>query len=249
LGGKYVSGAEADGYTLLASQVGSLTIAPSLYKLDYDPLKDLAPVAIISETPQIVVVTPSLPVKTLAELFAYAKANPGTINFGSPGVGTQPHLLGELLQIVGNVKFLHVPFRGSAPAITELLAGRVQIMFESPSVMLPHIQANDVRALTVTSEKRIAQIPDVPTVGELRYPRLKATLWTGLVAPAGTPRAVVDKLNAAVNQSLKSAEAQQSFQRLAVETHAISPPQLAAFMAAETRKWADVIAQAGVKAE
>lgn len=249
VGGKLVAAADPDGYTLLISQVGSLTIAPSLYKLDFDPLKDFAPVAIVAQSPQILTINPAVPAQSLAEFLAYARNNPGKINFASAGVGTQPHLLGELLQIVGNVKMVHVPYRGSAPAITDILAGEVQMMFDSPSVLLPHIEAGKLRALAVTSVSRIAQIPTVPTVAEAGYPQLAATLWTGLLAPAGTPQPIVEKLNAAINDGLKTPDAQESLHKLGVSTHAVTPQEFGAFMAAETHKWAQVVAKAGIKGE
>jgi tripartite-type tricarboxylate transporter receptor subunit TctC len=249
VGSKFVASSDPDGYTLLISQVGSLTITPSLYKLDYDPLKNLAPIAIVAQSPQILTINSGLPVRSLDEFIAYAKANPGKVNFASAGVGTQPHLLGELLQLLANIKLVHVPYRGSAPAITDLLAGQIQMMFDSPSVMLPHIEAGKIRALAVTSESRIPQLPDVPTVSEAGYPRLAATLWTGLLAPAGTPAPIVQKINAAVNDGLATAEAQEALHKLGVDTRRVTPQEFAAFMAAETHKWAEVVSQAGVKGE
>jgi len=249
VGGKIVATADPDGYTLLISQVGALTITPSLYKLDYDPLKDFAPVAIVVQSPQILTVNPAVPADSLAAFLAYARNNPGKVNFASAGIGTQPHLLGELLQIVGSVKLVHVPYRGSAPAITDLLAGQVQMMFDAPSVMLPHIEAGKLRALAVTSERRIAQIPTVPTVGEAGYPQLAATLWTGLLAPAGTPQPVIEKLNAAINDGLKTPEALDSLHKLGVASRAVTPQEFRTFMAAETHKWAQVVAKAGIKGE
>ncbi len=249
VGGKLVATADPDGYTLLISQVGALTITPSLYKLEYDPLKDFAPVAIVVQSPQILTINPSVPANSLAELLAYAKANPGKINFASPGIGTQPHLLGELLQIIGNVKFIHVPYRGSAPAIIDLIAGQVQVMFDSPSVMLPHIESGKLRALAVTSENRVAQIPTVPTVSETGYPQLAATLWTGLLAPAGTPQPIVQKLNSAVNEALKTPDAQDSLHKLGVASKVVTPQEFGAFMGEETHKWAQVVAKAGIKGE
>jgi tripartite-type tricarboxylate transporter receptor subunit TctC len=249
VGGKFVASADPDGYTLLISQVGALTITPSLYKLDYDPLNDFAPVAIIAQSPQILTVNPAVPANSVAEFLAYAKNNPGKVNFASAGVGTQPHLLGELLQLVGNVKLVHVPYRGSAPGIIDLLGGQVQMMFDSPAVMLPHIDAGKLRALAVTSDSRLAQLPNVPTMIEAGYPQLTATLWTGLVAPAGTPQPIVQKLNAAINQGLQGSDAQQAFQKLGVAAKAVMPREFSAFMAAETHKWAQVVAQAGIKGE
>ena len=250
VGSKFVAGSDPDGYTLLISQVGSLTITPSLYKLDYDPLKNLAPIAIVAQSLQILTVNAAaIPAKSLSEFIAYAKSNPGKINFASAGVGTQPHLLGELLQLVANIKLVHVPYRGSAPAITDILAGQIQMMFDSPSVMLPHIKSGKVRALVVTSESRLPQLPNVPTVAEAGYPQLAATLWTGLLAPGGTPAPIVQKINAAVNEGLKTPEAQEALHKLGVDTRPISPEQFATFMAAETRKWAQVVSQAGIKGQ
>lgn len=240
VGGKVVADADADGYTLLISQVGALTITPSLYKLDYAPLKDFAPIAIVAQSPQVLTVNPAVPAHSLAELVAYAKTNPGKVNFASPGIGTQPHLLGELLQIVGHVKLLHVPYRGSAPAIIDLLAGQVQVMFDSPLVMLPHVEAGELRALAVTGDSRLAQIPNVPTVAQAGYPALTATMWTGLLAPAGTPEPIIQKLNSAVNEGLKAAVAQASLHQLGLENRAVSPQEFKAYMTAETHKWAEV---------
>jgi tripartite-type tricarboxylate transporter receptor subunit TctC len=249
VGGKFVASADPDGYTLLITQVGALTITPSLYKLDFDPLKDLAPIALVVQGPQILAVNPALPVHSVAEFIAYAKANPGKVNFASAGVGTQPHLLGALLQLVGDIKLTHVPYRGSAPAIVDLLGGQVQMIFDSPSVLLTHIQAGKLRALAVTTEQRIPELPDVPTFGEAGYPRLVATLWTGLLAPAGTPEPIVHKINAAVNQGLATPEAQDAIHKLGVATRPLSPEAFGAFMAAETHKWAQVVAEAGIKGE
>jgi tripartite-type tricarboxylate transporter receptor subunit TctC len=241
--------ADPDGYTLLISIAGSLTITPSLYKLDYDPLKDLTPIGIVAESPEILTVNPAVPAKTLAQFLAYAQSNPGKLNLASPGVGTLPHVLGELLQLVGHIKMNHVPYRGAAPAIIDLLAGRVQAMFNNPSVVLAHIQAGRLLAPAVTSDKRLAQIPDVPTFAEAGYPQLTATEWLGLLAPAGTPEPIIEKLNAALNGGLQAADAQASLQKLGLDTKAVSPHEFKAFLAAETRKWAQVVAQAGIKGE
>jgi len=249
VGGKFVASADPDGYTLLISQVGALTITPSLYRLEYDPLKDLMPTALVVQSPQILTVNAELPVHSLAELIAYAKANPGKVNFASAGIGTQPHLLGELLQLTAGVKLVHVPYRGSAPAIIDLVAGQVQMMFDSPSVLLPHIQSGKIHALAVTSDSRIAQLPEVPTVAEAGFPQLAATLWTGLLAPARTPEAIVAKINAAVNEGLKKPETLDALHKLGVDSKALTPQEFAAFMTAETHKWAEVVARAGVKGE
>jgi tripartite-type tricarboxylate transporter receptor subunit TctC len=249
VGGKYAASADPDGYTLLISIVGSLTITPSLDKLDYDPLKAFSPIAIIGQSPEILTVNPEVPARSLAEFFAYAKANPGKLNLGSPGIGTLPHLLGELLQLDGNIKLTHVPYRGAGPAVTDLLAGQVQVMFNNPAVVVSHIQSGSLRALAITGDSRIAQFPDVPTFAELSYPRLTATEWIGLLAPAGTPEPIIQKLNSTVNDGLKAPDVQTSLNKLGLETRAISPQEFKTFMAAETRKWAQVVTQAGIKGE
>jgi tripartite-type tricarboxylate transporter receptor subunit TctC len=250
VGAKVVSSAEPDGYTLLISQVGALTISPSIYQgPDADVSKAFAPVALVAVSPQILAVTPSLPVTSVAELIAYAKASPGKINFGSAGVGSQPHVLGELLKLVADIKLTHIPYRGSAPAITDLLGGQIQMMFDTPVVFLPHIQAGRLRPLAITSAARSPQLPDVPTMIESGLPRLQANLWSGLLAPAGTPAAVVARLNAAFNAAMNTPETKASLQKLGAEPNPMSPEAFGRFLAAETRKWSTVVAEAGIKPE
>jgi tripartite-type tricarboxylate transporter receptor subunit TctC len=250
VGAKYVASADADGYTLLISQVGALTISPAIYKdAEHEWTRLLAPLALVAVSPQLLVVTPSVPVKTVPELIAYARANPGKINFGSAGVGSQPHLLGELLKLVGAVNMVHVPYRGSAPAITDLLGGQIQMMFDSPLVLLSHIEAGRLRPLAVTSPARSALLPDVPTMAEIGMPRLETMLWSGMLAPAGTPAPILARLNAALNEAMQSAPAKESLQKLGAEPKAMSAPEFAAFMEAETRRWAGVVADAGIKAQ
>jgi tripartite-type tricarboxylate transporter receptor subunit TctC len=248
VGTRVVVSADPDGYTLLLSIAGSLTIAPVLYKLDYDPLKDLAPIAIVEQSPEILTVNPAMP-SSLAEFIAYAKGNPGKINLSSPGVGTLPHVLGALLQLVGNIKLTHVPYRGAGPAITDLLAGQVQVMFNHPSVVAAHLESGKLRALGVSSDTRFAQLPNIPTFTEQGYSRLLATEWLGLLAPAGTPEPIVQKLNSAVNRAMQTPDARASLQKLSVETKAVTPEEFKTFMAAETRKWAQVVTDANIKGE
>jgi tripartite-type tricarboxylate transporter receptor subunit TctC len=250
VGAKTVASADPDGYTLLIAQVGTLTISPAIYK---DPEREwtrlFAPVALVAVSAQLLVVTSGLPVNSVPELLAFARANPGKVNFASAGVGSQPHVLGELLRLVGDVNIVHIPYRGSAPAITDLLAGQIQMMFDTSVVLLPHIEAGKLRALAITSETRSPQLPNVPTMAELGMPRLQTMLWSGLLAPAGTPAPLVAKLNAALNEALGSAEAKQSLQKLGAEPKAMSAAEFAAFMDAETRRWATVVAEAGIKPE
>lgn len=249
VGSHVVASANPDGYTLLLNQAGSLTIAPSLYKLDYDPLKAFAPIAIVAESPEILTINPAVPATSLAEFLAYAKSNPGKINFGTPGTGTLPHLLGAQLQLAANIKITDVPYRGAGPAVVDLLAGRMQMMIDSTSVLLAHIEAGKLRALAVTSERRIQQLPNTPTFSEAGYPQLTASLWTALLAPAGTPAPVVQKLNAAINEVLNTPDVRNAYEKLDIVTRAVSPQDLRAFMAEETRKWAQIVAQAGIKGE
>jgi tripartite-type tricarboxylate transporter receptor subunit TctC len=243
-----VVSADPDGYTLLLSIAGSLAIAPALYKLDYNPLKDLTPIAIVEQSPQILTVNPAMP-SSLTEFIAYARSNPGKMNLASPGIGTLPHLLGEFLQLVSNIKLTHVPYRGAGPAIADLLAGQVQVMFNNPSVVLAHIESGKLRALGVSSDTRFAPLPDVATFIEQGYPRLSATEWLGLLAPAGTPEPIIEKLNSAVNQAMRTPEARALLQKLGVETKAVTPQEFKTFMTAETQKWGQVVAEAGVKGE
>jgi tripartite-type tricarboxylate transporter receptor subunit TctC len=250
VGSHVVTGADPDGYTLLLNQAGSLTIAPSLYTLDYDPLKAFAPIGIVAASPEILTINPSVvPAKSLAEFIAYAKSNPGKINFGTPGAGTLPHLLGAQLQLAANIKITDVPYRGAGPAVVDLLGGQMQMMIDSSSVLLTHIQDGKLRAIAVTSDHRLAQLPNVPTFAEAGYPQLTESLWTGLLAPAGTPAPIIQKLNTVLNASLQTPEVLKAYQGLDVETKIVTPAELASFMAAETHKWADVIARAGIKAQ
>jgi tripartite-type tricarboxylate transporter receptor subunit TctC len=249
VGGRYVASADPDGYTIVMSQAGSLTVAPFLYKLDYDPIKDFAPIGIAAETPEILTINPSLPANNFAEFVAYAKSNPGKLNFASPGVGTLPHLLGEQLQLAAGIKLTHVPYRGAGPAVSDLLGGQVQVMFDSTSVMLPHIEAGRLRALAISSAKRIVQIPNVPTVAEAGFPQLTASLWTALLAPAATPEPIIQKLNTALNESVQTPEVQKAYANLDVVTRIVTPQELKTFMAEEVRRWQQVVAKAGIKGE
>ena len=249
VGAHLVVSADPDGYTLLLNQAGSLTISPSLYKLDYDPLKAFAPIGIVASSPEILVVNPSVPAKSVSEFVAYAKKNPGKINFGTPGAGTLPHLLGAQLQLAAGIKITAVPYRGAGPAVIDLLGGQMQMMIDSTSVLLAHIQAGKIRALAVTSEKRIPQLPNLPTFAESGYPQLTENLWTGLLAPAGTPTPIIQKISTALGEALKTPDVEKAYQKLDVNAQIITPAALASYMAKETHKWADIISKAGIKAD
>src|SRR5262245_1288635 len=194
VGAKSVAVAEPDGYTLLFSSPGPLVTAPAIYKnLDYDPVKNFAPIAMVIYAPQMLVVHPSLPARSLAELVAYAKSNPGKVTFGSSGYGTQPHMLGEMLKLMAGIDIVHVPYRGAGQSVTDVLCGRGHVSVATPAILLPHVQAGRRRALAVAVEARSPLLPDVPTTAELGYPKILASFWSGLLAPTGTPPAIIEK--------------------------------------------------------
>jgi len=245
-----VASAAPDGHTLLLSSPGPLVVAPAIYKrLGYDPAKNFVPIATTFSIPQMLVVNPELPVKSIPEFVAYAKANPGKINFASPGYGTQPHLLGEMFRLMAGINIVHIPYKGPALAVTDLLAGQVQMYFETIGVLLPHIQAGKLRALAMADDVRHPQLAEVPTTAENGFPKLQATYWSGILAPAGTPTSIVEKLNAAINDNLKSPELQASLAKLGATAKIGSPQDFAAFMAAERQKWSEVANAANIKAE
>ena len=249
IGSKAVASAEPDGYTLLFGSSGSLAVTPALYKnAGYDPVKSFAPVAAVSVGPLVLAVNPSVPAKTVAELVAHAKANAGKLNYGS-GLGTPPHIAWGLFKLLTKTDVLYVPYKGAAPAITDLLAGQLHFIIDAPGVLLPHIQGGKLRALAVTSPTRSADLPGVPTMAESGYPDFLMTFWTGVVAPAGTPQAVVERLNKVINDGLASAEMKKSLARFRVEPRPGSPKDFAAFIASESKKWAGVISSAGIKVE
>ena len=227
-----------------------MTISPAIYKnVGYDPIKSFAPVAMVASSSELIVVNAAVPVKSVSELVAYAKANPGKVHFGSPGFGTQPHLSGEFLKLRAGIDIVHVPYRGSAAAVNDLLAGQIQMMFGSAPTFLPLIEAGKLRALAVTGEVRNPNVPDVPTMIESGFPGFITRYWNGVVAPAGTPEVIVNKLNAAINEGLKSPEMQASLAKIGLEPTITSPQDFAAFIAAETQRWAAVVKAAGIKVD
>jgi len=246
----FAKAAAPDGYTLLLSAPGAIVIAPAIYKdLGYDPTRDLIPVAMLFSVPQLLAVNPTVPVSSLQELVVYAKANPGKINFASPGYGTQPHLLGEMLKRKAGVNIVHVPYKGPAPAMTDLLAGQVQLYFETVALFLPHVRAGKAKPLAVTDETRSSDLPNVPTTVESGFPDLQATYWAGVLAPAGTPMPIVMKLNAAINEIVGSPGMQLNLDKISAKPKLGSPQEFAVFMAAQMRKWSEIVKAADVKVE
>jgi tripartite-type tricarboxylate transporter receptor subunit TctC len=241
VGTKFVTTAEPDGYTLTLASPGPITVAPAVYKnLDYDPIKQLAPVAMIATSPFVLVINPAVPATTVRELVAYAKANPGKINFVSPGFGTSSHLFGELLKQRTGVEIVHVPYRGATPAIVDLVAGQVQMFFDNVRNVQSFIQAGKLRVLAVTSETRSPDMPDLPTMAEAGVDGFVGIYWNGVLAPAGTPASIIDRLNAVINEGLRSREMQANLAKLGMEPKSGSPQDLATHIAVEFQRWTAV---------
>ena len=238
----------ADGYTLLL--VGATNaINASLYdKLNFNFIRDIAPVASISRTPLVMEVNPSVPAKTVPEFIAYATANPGKVNFGSGGNGTPPHVAGELFKMMTGTNMVHVPYRGASPALTDLIAGYVQVMIDNVSASIEHIRAGKLRPLAVTTATRLKLLPDVPTVGDF-VPGYEASGWQGIGAPANTPREIIDKLNEGINASLADPKINARIADLGATVLAGSPAEFSKLIADETEKWAKVVKFAGIKPE
>ena len=247
IGARAAAAAEADGYTLMFANTSTLSINPAVYThLDYDPAKAFAPVALIGTTSNVMVVNPALPVKSVGELIAYGKANPGKLAYSTPGIGTPPHMIGELFKLRTGLDITHVPYKGGGNSIQDVVAGQVPLTFENPTVSLPQVAAGRLRAIAVTSEARNPRIPDVPTMSET-IPDFVSVSFTGIVAPAGVAPAIVARLNAAINDSLKSPSVQATLTQLAVDIRAGTPADFAAFLAKEREKWLAVAKAAQIR--
>ncbi len=245
IGAKAVASAEPDGYTLLHTAANHV-IAPAAFKnLTYDPFKDFAPVGATATSPYVVVVTPKLPVKTVSELIAYSKANPGTLNWGY-GLGTSPHLIGELFKHLTKADIASIPYKGGANAVTDILAGQIHMNVGTTATVVPLVHSGKLRALAVIGEERYADLPDIPTMAESGVP-LSFTFWTGLLAPAATPPDVLQKLNAALNEVLANPELKASMAKLGLMPKPGTPQQFNAFLEAEAREWSQAVGLTGVK--
>lgn len=250
IGAKFVAAADPDGYTILITPGGSLTTGPAVHKnIGYDPVKVFTPVAQLIETPLILAVHPDVPVKSVAELVAYAKANPGKLTWGSQGFGTAPHLLAEMFKLEAGVNILHVPYRGTAPLLAAIVAGEVQIAADPMTTSLPLVQSGKLRPLAIAGAERSSKLPDVPTVVEVGFPKLQAPFWLGVVAPAGTPPEIINKLNAAFRDSLKTPETQALLAKLGAEIKIGTPQDFAKMLAGELAQWTDVVNAAKIKVE
>ena len=239
-----------DGYTLLLGYTGTLAIGPSLYKnVGYDPRKDFAPVGMIGNAPNSLVVNPDFPAKTLAELIAYAKANPGKLNFGSAGAGTASHITGEYFARAAGITLVHIPYKGTGPALTDLLGGHIPMAFAPIPASHSNVAAGKLRALAVTSPGRSGLLPDVPTIAESGIPGFDASLYYGLAAPAGTPRPVVDKLNKVLREALASEEVKRQLGNDGTDITPGSPEDYAALIDRDEKKWAQLVKASGVEPE
>ena len=250
IGTELTAKAPPDGYTISYGNLGPLSIGPSLYqKLGYDLFKDLAPVSQATSLPFVLFGSTTLPVNTAQELVAYAKARPGQLNFGSTGVGSGLHLMGELFKLTAGVNIVHVPFKGVAQAVPEIMAGRLQLAFNTIPAFLPHVKAGRLKAFVITAPKRSPLLPDVPACTEVGLAGLDANAWHAVVAPAGTPKEIVRKLYQTLAATLASPEVRSQLAAVGAEPVASSPEEFAKFMRAESQKWARVIKAGGVKVE
>ena len=250
IGNEVVARAAPDGYTLLLGAAGPLTVAPHLYaKIPYDTLRDLVPVAHIASTPFALVVNPSVPANTLAELTARAKAQPGKLTFGSSGTGGAPHLAGELYMKMAGVQMVHAPYKGLSPAITDLLGAHIQVLFADTGLVSQYIKAGKLKALAVTGARRSALLPSVPTMQEAGLPGYQAGSWYGILAPHGTPAAVIAGVNAGVNTALGDADLQKQLAVQGMEPGAMTPEQFAAMLRGDYDKWGRLIKEANIKIE
>jgi tripartite-type tricarboxylate transporter receptor subunit TctC len=243
-----VARAAADGYTLLVVSSTSAINATLYDKLNFVFLRDIAPVASVFETPLVVEVNPSVPVRTIPEFIAYAKANPGKLNLATPGIGTSPHVAGELFKMTAGVDMVHVPYRGTGPMLTDLIGGQVQVAFDPLPASIAHIRAGKLRALAVTTATRSDALPDVPTVGEF-VPGYEASNWYGVGAPKATPAETVDKLNKEINAGLADPKLKARLADVGGDVLALSPADFGKFIADDVSKWAKVIRAANVKPE
>jgi tripartite-type tricarboxylate transporter receptor subunit TctC len=248
IGTEAVAKAPPDGYTLLTAPGSTLTIHPSLYaKLPFDPLKDFVPVTILAAVPNALVVHPSLPVRSVKELIAFAKARPDQLNYASTGAGQSTHLSMELFKTTAGVRIVHVPYKGSAPAVTDLLGGHVSLMFDNMPSALPHVRAGKIRALAVSTLKRSPVAPEIPTVAEAALPGFEVSVWFAVLAPAGTPKPIVDRLNQVLVKALQAQDVRERLLTQGAEPIGGTPEGFTAQMKSDLVKWAKVVKDANIR--
>ena len=251
IGAEATARSAPDGYTIGMVTVSTHGVNPALYgeRMRFDPVKDFAPIILAAELKNVVVVHPSVPAKTVPELVAYARANPDKVSFGSAGTGTTQHLSGEMVKMMTGVKMQHVPYRGAAAAVPDLLSGQLQVMFVSIPDVIAHIQAGTLRAIGVTSKERSKSLPDVVPMAEQGWPDFDVRGWFGVVAPAGTPKEIVDKYNATIKAMLARPETQKTLENIGLDPLSSTPEEFAAFIKSEVAKWAPVVKASGAKVE
>lgn len=250
IGGALAAKANADGYTLFMGTVGTHAINAALYKkMTFDPVKDFAPLTRVAMVPNLLVANPARPYKNVKELIAYAKANPGKVTFGSSGSGSSIHLSGELFNSMAKVEMIHIPYKGSAPAVTDLVGGQIDIMFDNMPSAIQHVRSGRLKPLAVTTAKRSPELPEVPTIAEAGVPGYEATSWFGMFAPAATPAPVVTRLNQALVKVLADAEVKKKLAEQGAEPYSETPAQFAAFIQAEAAKWSKVVKESGATAD
>jgi tripartite-type tricarboxylate transporter receptor subunit TctC len=247
IAGAAVANATPDGYTLFHCNIASSAIAPAVYpKLPYDPIRDFAMVSRIATTANALIVHPSLPAKSVAEFIAYAKSHPGKLSYGSPGVGTSPHLSMELFKMTSGINVVHIAYKGAMPALADLMGGQIPVMLANLPALLPHIVSGKIRALAVTSATRSARLPAVPTMLESGVADYVVTSWYGMCAPAGTPVPILDKLHADLTKTLQAADVQQRLADLVIEVAPTSRDEFTAFIRSEMARWAKVVKDSGI---
>ena len=249
IGSEIVARAQPDGYTLLLTGT-PFAVIPALYpKLPFDPAQDFAPVMQVALAPNVLVVHPSLPVRSVKELIALAQAQPGKINYASGGTGGAQHLSGELFSSMANVKLTHIPYKGSAPGLTALIGGETMIGFSDMVITLPHVKSGRLRALAVTGSQRSSLVPDLPTIAESGLAGYSVTAWFGLLAPAATPADIVSRISAEVHKGFATSQMKERFSAMGADPIGNTPEQFAAFLRAEMAKWAKVVKAAGIRGE
>ena len=250
IGMEIVARAPADGHTILLGYIANVAIAPSLYeKLPFDPLRDYEPITLLATSPNVLVAHPTVAAKTLKDLIALAKSQPGKLNYASASIASVGHLTGELLNDLAGIKMTHVAYKGSGQAVTDLLGGHIQLMFSGFSSTLPHIKSGKLRPLAQTGEKRSPALPDVPTIAESGFPKFEATAWYGVHAPAKTPKPVVNRLNADLVKALKLPDVSERLGGLGFEIAASTPEYYGNYIRSEIKKWAKVVKASGAKPE
>jgi tripartite-type tricarboxylate transporter receptor subunit TctC len=250
VGGKFVADADPDGYTLLMTPGGALTTGPAVHTdLGYDPQKAFTPISELMETPLIISVNPAVPIKSLADAVAYAKANPGKLNWGSQGIGVAPHLLYELFKLETGVNIVHVPYRGTGPMLVAALADEVQMIADPSTTSLPYIKAGKLRPIAIAGATRDKQLPDVPTVIEEGFPKIQSPFWLGVVAPAGTPLAIINKLNGAFRAAMNDPGTVKHLDELDTSVKTGSPEEFGKMLASELALWTGVVKAAHIQTE